>query len=210
MWSWGVSLEFIFQELLLQSASILVRIVIFCASIQTATTVRSLQLCRSETHLNLAPGNWLFRCGTFHLKCRLTSSEVFGWAWTDSICWGHFRIHPDAFVSSATIQWQPYVVLVQDGLGLICQHHVISLAFPSFFLFLFGQTWPGFEHRGGALVKPAVIGWRWQRPTYLLDLANCCEGVFLGFLSISHTALPALTALMALLSSPVHSSWGCR
>lgn len=86
MWSWGVSLEFVFQELLIQSASIWVRI-IFCASTQTSTTVRSLQLCTSEmhTHLNLASGNLLFRCGTFHLKCRLTSSEVFGWVLIDLI-----------------------------------------------------------------------------------------------------------------------------
>lgn len=48
------AVEFLFQELLMQSASILFRI-IYCASVHATTTVRPLQLCRSRmhTHLNL-------------------------------------------------------------------------------------------------------------------------------------------------------------
>lgn len=156
-----------------------------------------------HTHLNLASGDWLFRCGTFHLKCRLTSSEEFGWLWADLSAedTSEFTLMLLLTVSSSSgshpcpgqnmtttmLQWSggmlwilrsfflsPYsslILLVQVDLCLICQHDSISSKLD---LVL--------KHTSGTLVKPSLVCWRWHRPTYLVDLANCCEGAFLGFL----------------------------
>lgn len=171
----------------MQSASIFVRILIFCASVQTTTTVRSLQLCTSGTHLNLASGNWHFQCRTLRWKCCLTSSEVFVWTWTDTVaedtseftmilllavrssngsrttCLRQYITTTTMFHWWGGMLWilstfflSPYlslIILVQDGLCLICQHNVISLSFRSLFFFV-KQSWPGFEayrwHSGNA------------------------------------------------------------
>lgn len=161
-----------------------------------------LSSCASGMHLNLASGHWRFRRGTLRWKCRLTSSEASVWTWADAIhaiymCTTCLRQHGTTtttmFHRWGGMRWilstffpSPYLsltILVQDGR----QRNMISLSFLSLFFFFFlnklDLVW---KHTGGTLATPSVICWRWHRPTYLLDLANC----FLASSAISHTSPP--------------------
>ena len=96
------------------------------------------------------------------------------------------------------------IILVD--LCLICQHDIISLALLKLFFFLFVCLGFSFlykpdlvlQHISGTLLKRLLICWCWHRPTYFLDVANCCEGDFLGFLSYLPHWSPCFTGSFAI------------